>query len=104
MIYFFSAAIFLCLFGRYVYQKSRLGSFVEFCGFMSIGFGLLMIVASGFMGFSYVVAGEKAKIINREYGTNYTQREVFYAESVIDTIREIDRKRVELNGDIMGEK
>jgi hypothetical protein len=40
--------------------------------------------------------------LNREYNTNYTREEVFWASDVIETIRELDRKRVELNGDIMG--
>jgi hypothetical protein len=43
----------------------------------------------------------KMHIINREYQTNYTREEIFYASDVIDTIRELDRKRIELNGNIM---
>lgn len=42
-------------------------------------------------------------IINREYGTSYTREEVFYASDVIDTIRELDRSRIEVNGDLMRE-
>lgn len=49
-------------------------------------------------------AEQKAIIINREYNTNYTRAEVFYASDVIDTIRELDRKRIELNGNIMQDK
>lgn len=48
-------------------------------------------------------AGHKANIINREYRTNYTQAEVFYASNVIDIILELNRKRVEINGDLMRE-
>ena len=47
---------------------------------------------------------DKARIINREYHTNYTQAEVFWASNVINTIRELDRKRIELNGDLMREE
>lgn len=42
----------------------------------------------------------KAKIINTEYHTNYTQEEIFYASNVIETIRQIDRKRYEVNGNL----
>jgi len=52
----------------------------------------------------YLSAEHKARIMNREYGTHYTQEEVFYASSVIDTVRELDRKRMEINGDILKTK
>lgn len=54
--------------------------------------------------FEWIASEHKANILNREYGTSYTREEVFYASNVIDTIRELDRKRVELNGDIMRDK
>lgn len=46
-------------------------------------------------------AEAKAKLINREFGTHYTTSEVFWAASVIDEIRQIQRNRVEINGHIM---
>lgn len=50
-------------------------------------------------------AGHKVRIINETFGTHYTQAEVFWAESVIDEVRELKRQRVELNGDLFrGEK
>lgn len=75
-------------------------------------FGDVICFAGGALGFiglficaallkPYFAAEHKANIINREYGTNYTPEEVFYASSVINTVREIDRKRIELNGDLM---
>ena len=71
-------------------------------------FGFLLCVASGitaivyaFTVWSYISAEYKADIINREYGTNYTQKEIFYASDVIDSIRNLDRKRYEINGDLM---
>lgn len=54
-----------------------------------------------FSGWSYLAAEYKADIINREYGTNYTQEEIYWAADVIDTIRELDRKRIEMNGDLI---
>jgi len=67
--------------------------------FATIGFVALTIY--GFLVFGYTAAEYQAGIINREYGTNYTQKEVFYASSVIETVRELDRKRVEVNGNLV---
>lgn len=71
-------------------------------------FGLLFAIGAGltavayaFAGWSWFAAEHEARIINREYGTHYTQAEVFWASDVIDTVRELDRKRVEVNGDVM---
>lgn len=52
------------------------------------------------LALEYKGAAVKAGVLNREYGTDYTRDEVFYASSVIDTIRELDRKRIEINGDL----
>lgn len=72
--------------------------------------GTLLLIAAGvsaisyaYMAWRWMAADSKAQIINREYGTNYTREEVFFASDVIDTIREIDRKRVEVNGDLLRE-
>lgn len=65
-------------------------------GISSIGFV--------FWGFGWLAAEQKANIINREYDAKYTQKEVFYASDVIDTVRQLDRKRIEVNGDLMREK
>lgn len=70
---------------------------------LSIALGFT-IIAYVFCGWSWFAAEHKARIINREYHTNYTQAEVFWASNVIDTIRELDRKRIELNGDLMREE
>lgn len=62
--------------------------------------GLSGLVGTTIAGFEYIGAEHRANIINREYGTEYTQEEVFYASNVIDIVRELDRKRYEVNGDI----
>lgn len=62
------------------------------------------LISYAFFGWNYIAAEYKADIINREYGTNYTQAEVYWAADVIDTVRELDRKRVELNGDLFREE
>lgn len=61
---------------------------------------VLLIFAIVF-SIEYNGAKYKADIINREFGTNYTQKEIFYASDVIDVIREIDRRRYEVNGDLL---
>jgi hypothetical protein len=65
------------------------------------GFSAFMVIVFCIFIFDWQAAEYRVKIINREYGTSYTREEVFYAHDVIDTIRELDRKRVEINGDIM---
>ena len=71
-------------------------------------FGFLLMVFAGIGALIYfgtvgywIAAGQKAQIINREYGTHYTQAEVFYASDVIDTVREINRNRYEINGNLV---
>lgn len=49
----------------------------------------------------YIGAAYKTKIINNEYKTNYTQDEVFWADDVIEVIREVQRNRYEINGNLM---
>lgn len=66
----------------------------------TLGAGIGLITYA-FSGWSYLAAEYKADIINREYGTDYTQAEVYWAADVIDTVRELDRKRIELNGDLI---
>lgn len=57
-----------------------------------------------FLAWDWMASDVKAQLINREYNTNYTREEIFYASSVIDTIRELDRKRIEVNGDLLREE
>ena len=71
------------------------------------GLGMVLAAAAGvtavayaFVAWEWFASEQRAKIINREYGTNYTREEVFWASDVIDTVRELDRKRVEVNGNV----
>jgi len=80
---------------------SGLGTLAGMFGFIfAVGAGLSAVVYA-FAGWSWFAADHKAQIINREYGTNYTQAEVFWASDVIDTVRQLDRKRYEINGDLV---
>ena len=66
-------------------------------------FGIVLFVGAcvfGCLAFNYRASETKASLINREYNTDYTTEEVFYASDVIDTIRELDRTRIEINGNI----
>jgi cytochrome b subunit of formate dehydrogenase len=65
---------------------------------LALGCGVASIVYA-MAGFAWFSAKYKSEIVNREYGTNYTHEEIFWASSVVDTIRELDRKRYEVNGD-----
>lgn len=65
---------------------------------------LILSLFLGFAGWFYVAAKHKADIINKEYDKNYTQEQIFYAGDVIDIIRELDRRRIELNGNLFKEK
>lgn len=69
---------------------------------LSIGLGISAICYV-FAGWSWLAAEQKTNILNREYGTGYSQKEVFYASDVIDTVRQLDRKRIEVNGDLLKE-
>lgn len=71
-----------------------------FCPMLA-GAAMIGLLFYAGLAWRYIGADHKARIINREYSTNYTQAEVFYASDVIETIREIDRKRFEVNGDLM---
>ena len=72
----------------------------QLCGLLLGVAACISAVAYSFVCFNWLSAEYQANIINREYGTNYTQEEVFYAHNVIDTIRQLERHRYEINGDI----
>ncbi len=80
-------------------------------GFFSGFVGMVLLAGAGTisLGFCFIVwswyaSDYKAQIINRAYGTNYTREEVFFASNVINTVRELDRKRIEVNGNVFTRK
>lgn len=108
MIYMLIAIALLIICGiklvTYANEDYRYGAketIINIIGFVFLILSLIASVLYIFAGFNWVASGYKAEIINREYGTNYTTQEVFFASSVIDTIRQLDRKRIDLNGDLM---
>jgi glucan phosphoethanolaminetransferase (alkaline phosphatase superfamily) len=80
---------------------NTVASFVSICLGVFTGF---VIIVFCFTAWDWAAAEYRAKIINREYGTDYTQEEVFYGSKVIETIRQIDRKRIEINGNLLKDK
>jgi len=75
----------------------------SFFGFISTILGVvsglgsfLIAVFLAVVSYNWHAAEYQANIINREYSTNYTQEEIFYASNVIETIREIQRNRNEV--------
>lgn len=60
----------------------------------------ILLIAYPIVSYNWIAAKHKAKIINTTYDTHYTQADIFFASDVIDQIRQIDRKRIELNGDL----
>jgi len=55
-----------------------------------ISIGIIGLVLYMLFAFFYIAAGYQADILNREYGTHYTQSEVFYARDVIDKIQQLN--------------
>lgn len=109
MTIFVIAIIAISLLGIALLHYSNTG-FEDRHGFAA-GTGLFIAVVSllgwvfvGVSGWNWKAAGVKVDILNREYGTHYTQAEFFYARDVIDTVRKLERKRIEVNGDLFREK
>lgn len=38
----------------------------------------------------------RADVVNKAYGTEYTAAEIFFASDLIETVRELDRSRIDL--------
>ena len=75
-----------------------------FAGIIAVIFGCataITIIVFCFVVWEWKASEYQANIINREYGTSYTREEVFYGSEVIETIRQLDRTRMEINGDLI---
>ncbi len=64
--------------------------------FSTVTFIYLIIVV--ILGVDWKSSQYKADLINREYNTNYTKEEIFYAEDAIETIQQIKRTRIDIQG------
>lgn len=74
---------------------------LELLGFFSYFVAFFWLCFSALAVFFWFSAEYKAEIINREYNTSYSPQEVFFASSTIDTIRHLNRQRIELDGDLL---
>jgi uncharacterized membrane protein len=70
-------------------------------GGLLIAIAIIMLCLIPLYAYNYESAKHQANIINREYGTNYSTEEVLHAIKVIDTVKHLNRTRVELNGDLL---
>lgn len=73
----------------------------ELLGVVTLPFVLVALVVYMFAGFFWMAAEHKAELINKTYGTEYTQEQVFWAEDIIEEVRQVQRQRIELNGDLV---
>jgi hypothetical protein len=101
-IVFTALSILSVVFGDRSYKPSAGVAFI--LGFIGCIISAVLWLFLAAFGVDWVSAQYKADIVNREYKTGYTQAEMFYASDVIDTVRELDRKRYEVNGDLMREQ
>ena len=56
----------------------------------------LAIVIYIILIWGWVAADYQKDVLNKAYGTAYTQEEVYFASSVIDLVREVQRQRIEV--------
>ncbi len=73
------------------------------CPFAAV-FGFMFLTVYAFVAWEYFAAGYKADLINKEFGTQYTQEQFFYASDMINEVRELKRKCIDINGDLMNGK
>ena len=93
--------IVLLIAGLVTVKRADYDSFSELMGGVMVFCGGVGLITYTVMVYFYVASQYQADILNREYGTTYTQTEVFFASDVIEKIRELDRKRIEVNGDVI---
>lgn len=104
MLLILVALIAAMLIAAYFKQRGRYSLFSEVVCPIVVIMGFIGLFVYCFLVYDYIAAGYKKEIINREYGTNYTRQEVFYASDVIETVRELNRTRLEVNGDLLKDK
>jgi len=90
--------VFLCL--SYYHDSDIL----TFLGIWSGISAFVLTCICSIFGYQWFAAGYQAKIVNHALGTNYSRQDLFYAKDVIDEIQQINRKRIEVNGNVMQNK
>jgi uncharacterized BrkB/YihY/UPF0761 family membrane protein len=69
---------------------SIFGTFIMFC-----------LLAFAIVTPNIIKAGVVTKMLNEKFETNYTEEQVFWASDLIEEIRQTERTRVELNGNLL---
>ena len=59
---------------------------------------VIVLIAGICIGVSFIGSGTKAELLNKTYGTNYTAKEIFFAEDIIEEIKRVQRTRIEIEG------
>lgn len=96
----------LC-FGLFKYADNNYGVLGFISGLLALLSGTACFILAVYISiatYNWYAAEYQANIINREYNTQYTQEEIFYASDVINTIREIQRNRNEITLNVNTEK
>ena len=100
MILALISAIALGLLGAFLLRRADYDpTFLGVVGSLSCLSSAVFVLALAVYAPKWVGAKYKADIVNREYGTTYSQAEMFYAGEVIDVVRELDRKRYQVRID-----
>ena len=79
-------------------------SLAEIMGTILLICTIITAISYCFVIWSWKAAQYKKQIINREYDTHYSREEIFFASDVIDIIKQLERNRIEINGNILREK
>jgi hypothetical protein len=87
----------------WVWDKTGIDLLLTFGVIFMIG-AILGLFVYSCVAFSWFASEHKTNIINREFGTNYTRNEVFYAQDVIEEIQNINRNRYEINGNLFNSR
>jgi len=75
-----------------------------FVGFLSSIAALCGGAFLALCSWGWIASEHEARLINQQLGTSYTREDLFFASGYIDEVREMHRKRIELNGDLMQDK
>ena len=95
-----AASCVLLWFGEQKYNSDYRHMIATIVGVSGVIVTGISVILYAFAVWVWIAAEYKAEIINREYNTHYTQAEIFYASDVIEIVRQLDRKRYEINGNI----
>ena len=77
---------------------SGLHALAQVLSIILLGLQVIILIAGICIGVSFIGSGTKAELLNKTYGTNYTAKEIFFAEDIIEEIKRVQRTRIEIEG------